>query len=262
MSSTHFLADGPPYSRSHRLCGLYVITQEQSTSRSVQNAGANFTRDNPTGDNLAREDSVGENSAQQSRHVRIARAALNGGARVIQLRDKSSSLAQLLPIGHELRRLTLRHDALLIINDRVDIALACDADGVHLGPDDMPPDAARRLLGPHRIIGVSCGDEEEAQHAATRGADYIGAGAIFVTLTKTDAGAPIGLHRLRAIVDATSLPVAAIGGVDISNIASTREAGAVMSCVVSAVSAAGEEAAMTEAARALVEAAKFGRHPQ
>jgi thiamine-phosphate pyrophosphorylase len=134
-------------------------------------------------------------TALQSHHLQIARAALVGGARVIQLRDKSSSLAQLLPIAHELRRLTLQHNALLIVNDRVDIALACDADGVHLGPDDMPPQAARRLLGPHRIIGVSCGDAEEARNAAAHSADYIGAGAVFGTLTKADAGAPSACTR-------------------------------------------------------------------
>jgi thiamine-phosphate diphosphorylase len=194
----------------------------------------------------------------QSRHLQIARAALASGARIIQLRDKSTALAQLLPIGYELRRLTQQHNALLIINDRVDIALACDADGVHLGPDDMPPEVARRLLGPHRIVGLSCGDVEEARQAAARGADYIGAGAVFATTTKADAGAPIGLHALRDIVGATSLPVAAIGGVDASNIASTRDAGAVMSCVVSAVSGAGDDAAMIAATRELIAAAGTG----
>jgi thiamine-phosphate pyrophosphorylase len=210
----------------------------------VQNAGANH-------------DSPLHSDVLQSHHLQIARAALCGGARVIQLRDKSSSLAQLLPIAHELRRLTRHHNALLIINDRVDIALACDAHGVHLGPEDMPPLVARRLLGPHRIIGVSCGDVDEARHAAAQSADYIGAGAVFGTLTKADAGAPIGLHTLRAIVGATSLPVAAIGGINASNIASTREAGASMSCVVSAVSGAGDEAAMTQATQALIAAGNF-----
>jgi thiamine-phosphate diphosphorylase len=209
----------------------------------VQNAGANCE--------------IYDN-APPSRHLQIARAALRGGARIIQLRDKSTSLAQLLPIARELRRLTRQYNALMIINDRVDLALACDADGVHLGPDDMPPAAARRLLGSHQIIGVSCGDVGEARQAAALGADYIGAGAVFATMTKADAGPPIGLHTLRKVIGATSLPVAAIGGVDASNIASTRQAGAVMWCVVSAVSGAGDEAAMTVATRALVEAAENG----
>lgn len=244
MPTSHTVPGGPPYALSHRLRGLYVITQERSPQLTVQNAGAN--RDDPPQSHLL-----------QSHHLQIAHAALRGGARVIQLRDKSSSLAQLLPIARELRRLTLQHSALLIINDRVDIALACDADGVHLGPDDMPPLDARRLLGPHHVIGVSCGDADEARNAAAQSADYIGAGAVFGTLTKADAGAPIGLHTLRDIVGATSLPVAAIGGVDASNIASTREAGAVMSCVVSAVSGAGDEEAMTRATQALIAAAGY-----
>jgi thiamine-phosphate pyrophosphorylase len=243
MSSSHTLSNFPPYALLRRLSGLYVITQEQGTSPTVQNAGAN---------------SVSDDCAPQNRHLHIARAALCGGARIIQLRDKSTSLAQLLPIAHQVRRLTLQHNALFIVNDRVDVALACNADGVHLGPDDMPPAAARELLGPHRIIGVSCGDVHEARQAAAQSADYIGAGAVFATITKADAGAPIGLHTLRKVVGATSLPVAAIGGVDASNIASTRQAGAVMWCVVSAVSGAGDEAAMTLATRSLVEAAKDG----
>jgi thiamine-phosphate pyrophosphorylase len=198
-----------------------------------------------------------QNSAPpvDSPHLQIARAALSGGARIVQLRDKGSSMAQLLPVAKQLRRLTHRYGALLIVNDRIDVALACEADGVHLGPDDMPVADARRLLGPHRIIGVSCGDAAEARRAAAGGADYIGAGAVFGTATKSDAGAPIGLQTLQAIVNATTLPVAAIGGIDVSNIASTRSAGAAMWCVVSAVAGAGDENSMTAATRELIRAA-------
>ncbi|MDQ3815324.1 MAG: thiamine phosphate synthase [Armatimonadota bacterium] len=190
-------------------------------------------------------------------HSVIARAALAGGAAIIQLRDKSSSLPRLLETARELRRLTRSARALFIINDRVDVALAVQADGVHLGPDDMPLAEARRVLGPHRLIGASCGDVEEARRAERAGADYIGAGAIFGTATKHDAGAPIGLEALRAIVAATTLPVAAIGGVNRDNIAAVMAAGADMACVVSAVASAGNESAMTAATRDLIEAAGF-----
>ena len=189
------------------------------------------------------------------RHLAIARAALSGGASIVQLRDKTTPLRQLLPIAQELRRLTRAANALFIVNDRADIALAIGADGVHLGPDDLPVADARRVLGPHKIIGASCGSVEEAIAAHGAGADYIGAGAIFGTQTKLDAGDAIGLETLRAIVESTPLPVAAIGGVSLENIASTRQHGASMACVISAVTNAGDDAAMQHAAREL--AARF-----
>ena len=184
-------------------------------------------------------------------HLAIARAAIAGGAKIIQLRDKSTALREIIPIGQEIRRLTLDAAVLFIVNDRPDLALALEADGVHLGPDDLPPREARKVLGEHRIIGVSCGGESEARRAEKDGANYIGAGAIFGSATKLDAGAPIGIDGLRAIVSAISLPVAAIGGVDSSNIAGVKAAGASMVCVVSAVAGAGDEAAMERATREL-----------
>ena len=187
-------------------------------------------------------------------HLNITRAALAGGARIIQLRDKSTPLARLLPIARVLRRLTREAKALLIINDRVDLALAVEADGVHLGPDDLPPQDAGRVLGPHRLIGVSCGNADEARRAQQLGASYIGAGAIFATATKSDAGAAIGLDGLGSIVTATVLPVAAIGGLNADNIGSVMATGAAMACVVSAVARAGDAAAMTAQTRALVRA--------
>lgn len=187
-------------------------------------------------------------------HEAVARAAIAGGASVLQLRDKSTPADALLEIAHNLRGLTRAAGVLLLINDDPQLALACDADGVHLGPDDISLQEARRVLGPNALIGVSCGDVREAKTAEENGADYIGAGAIFSTQTKLDAGAPIGLGVLRAIVDATSLPVAAIGGIAVSNIASVRDAGAKIACVISAVTNAENETEMTFATRALVEA--------
>ena len=190
-------------------------------------------------------------------HEALARAALQGGARVLQLRDKTLTTVQLLPVAHRLRQLTRQAGALFILNDRCDVALACEADGVHVGPDDLPPRDARRILGADKIIGVSCGDEDEAREAQTAGANYIGAGAIFGTQTKLDAGEAIGLDALRRIVAATTLPVAAIGGVGLSNIRATVEAGAAMVCVISSITSAGDEAAMTQATRELIAAARF-----
>jgi thiamine-phosphate pyrophosphorylase len=189
-------------------------------------------------------------------HVAIARAALEGGAAIIQLRDKSGALLPLLAAGREIRHLTRAAGALFIVNDRVDVALAIDADGVHLGPDDLPPVAARRLLGPHRLVGVSCGTPQEAAQAAAEGADYIGVGALFATATKADAGSPIGIEGLREIVASTSRPVAAIGGLGPLNMGDVAAAGAAMACVVSAVARAGSHQDMVAATRALV--AAFG----
>src|SRR5690242_5741383 len=111
----------------------------------------------------------------------IARAALAGGASVIQLRDKRASVSQLLEEGRALRALTRACNALLIVNDRVDLALALDADGAHLGQDDLPAHLARQLLGPERILGLSAGNRAEAHAAIAAGADYLGVGPIFGT---------------------------------------------------------------------------------
>jgi thiamine-phosphate pyrophosphorylase len=216
----------PAHLRRPRLHGLYVITEQSVSSSSEAHGG-------------------------ETRHEQIARAAIAGGARLIQLRDKSTPLPQLFQVAVRLRRLTREAGVLFLINDRPDLALACAADGVHLGPGDLPVAAARRVLGPQRMIGVSCSDVIEARRAAREGADYIGAGAIFSTSTKADAGVPVGLDRLREIASATPLPVAAIAGINADNIGLVAEYGAQMACVVSAVSRAGDAAQTTYAAREL-----------
>ena len=208
----------PPFSPRARLCGLYVITD------ALRGGG----------------------------HLPIARASLAGGAKIIQLRDKNTPLPQLLPLAREMRRLTRQYGALLMVNDRADLALCIEADGVHLGPDDLPVKAVRHVLGPHRIIGASCGTQEEALAAWRDGADYIGCGAVFGTQTKSDAGDAIGLNALREIAGATPLPVAAIGGVSMENIASTRQSGATMAAVITAITNAETEDGMTEVTRALI----------
>lgn len=147
-------------------------------------------------------------------------------------------------------------NALLIVNDRVDVALASKADGVHLGPDDMPPRYAREVMGPHKIIGVSIATVGEAKAAAPY-ASYFGVGAIFGSKTKLDAGAPIGVERIREIKAAfPDIPIVAIGGINAENIALVAQAGADAAAVVSAVVAAPDMEAATRELIARFEAGK------
>lgn len=185
-------------------------------------------------------------------HLSMARAALAGGAKILQLRDKGTPPRELLPIALEMRDLTRRSGAIFLINDRIDLALLTVADGVHLGPDDWPIAAARRVLGRDKLIGASAGTPEEARLAQKEGADYIGVGAIFDTATKTDAGEAIGLNGLRAVLSATTLPAAAIGGLGLQSAGATIAAGAKMACVISAIANAGDETDMTRATKELV----------
>lgn len=126
----------------------------------------------------------------------IAMAAFAGGAGVVQYRQKNTSSRELFLWAQQLVVLARELGKTLIINDRIDIALAVKADGVHLGPDDMPVSAARRILGPTAIIGVSTGTVDEAIEAEAEGASYLGVGCVFGTASKDDAGEPIGLQRI------------------------------------------------------------------
>lgn len=192
-------------------------------------------------------------------HVSITKAALEGGASIIQLRDKSTPSRQLLEIGKSIRSLTADAGALFIVNDKVDLALIAGADGVHLGPDDWPVAEVRRIVDERFIIGASCGTPDEAMRAEAEGANYIGIGAVFATATKGDAGAPIGIEGLKAVMEASRLPKAAIGGVNATNIQLPIEAGADMACVVSAVAAAGDYGAMVRATRELCQKIQSAR---
>ncbi|HLI70137.1 MAG TPA: thiamine phosphate synthase [Ktedonobacteraceae bacterium] len=168
----------------------------------------------------------------------VARAALAGGATVIQLRDKTACTSLLLEEGRALRALTRAYNALLIVNDRVDVALALDADGVHLGQDDLPAHLARQLLGPERILGLSAGNFAEANAALAAGADYLGIGPIFGTQSKADAGAPIGTQLLSELAARSILPLVAIGGITAENATVALQAGASGIAVISAVTSA------------------------
>jgi thiamine-phosphate pyrophosphorylase len=167
--------------------------------------------------------------------VTVATAALDGGATVIQLRDKSASTRKLIEEGRELRALTQAKGALLIVNDRIDVALAVNADGAHVGQDDMPVALARRLLGAHRLLGVSAATLQEAEEAVAAGADYLGVGPVFPTQAKADAGPATGVERLSEMARLFALPLVAIGGITVENVRSVVQAGATGVAVISAV---------------------------
>lgn len=164
----------------------------------------------------------------------VVRATLDGGASAIQLRDKTADAATLLEQAHALLPLIRRYGALLFINDRLDVALAAGADGVHLGPDDLPV-AAARAAAPHLLIGFSTDDPDSARDAELDGASYIGCGAVFGTRTKDVGEEAIGLSRLKTVIDAVTIPVVAIGGITLDNVEAVAHAGAAGVAVVSAL---------------------------
>ncbi len=187
--------------------------------------------------------------------VSLARAAIEGGATMLQLRAKDRPTRDLVAFARALLPITRPAGVPLLINDRADVAAAVGADGVHLGPGDLAVEAARTLLGPSAIIGYSAGSPAEAAPAARRGASYLGTGDVFGTRTKPDADAPIGLHGLAAVARATALPIVAIGGVNESNAPDAIAAGASGVAVVSAITGAPDPAAAARALRAAVDAA-------
>ncbi len=175
-----------------------------------------------------------------------ARLALEGGARILQLRDKQATTRQLVQTGLTLRELTRQYGAILIVNDRLDVALVIEADGVHLGQDDMPPALARKVAGENFIIGVSAETVEEARQAEADGADYLGVGPMFATSTKPDAGEPVRPDRLRAIKQAVSIPVFGIGGITLENAPAVLKADADGICVISAIMGAADPREATQ----------------
>ncbi len=161
------------------------------------------------------------------------RQAIAAGVEVVQYRRKEGSTKALFAEASALRQLS--RNALFLINDRVDIALAVDADGVHLGQDDMPIGPARKLLGKGKVIGLTVHSVEEALEASALGADYLGVSPIFTTQTKTDAGPPAGIELIRQIKSAVHLPIVAIGGINLTNARQVIAAGADCVCAISAV---------------------------
>jgi thiamine-phosphate pyrophosphorylase len=151
--------------------------------------------------------------------------ALKGGVKAIQLREKDLGTRELLRLAYEMRSLTLKYDARLFINDRADIAVAVDADGVHLGQQSVPPFALRRLA-PRLIIGVSTHNINEARKAEEDGADFITLGPVFPTPSKMKYGKPIGLDTLGTVAGEVGIPVFAIGGITPANLKEAMDAGA------------------------------------
>ena len=184
--------------------------------------------------------------------LEVAEAAIRGGARVIQLREKELPFAGSLAAALEIRKLTSEHGAVFIINDDARLALECGADGMHLGQEDMPLAEARALMGDGKIIGVSTHSLEEALAAQDGGADYIGFGPMYRTATK-DSGTPKGPEGLRAIRDRIKIPIAAIGGINAGNAGEIVEAGADALAVITAVTRAEDMAASAAAISSVFE---------
>jgi len=162
-------------------------------------------------------------------------SAIHAGVKIIQYREKDLTTREMIDEAGKICRLCRENDVLFIINDRVDIALAVDADGVHLGNEDMPYEATRRILGNTKIIGLTVHDVGEAIEAERIGADYIGISPIFETTTKPDAGTPAGTDLIKYIKKAVKIPFVAIGGINQDNIKSVLEAGARSIAVISAI---------------------------
>ena len=180
-----------------------------------------------------------EKASRGRSHLQVAEAAILGGADVLQLRDKEASGARLYRVAMRLRKLTRDARIPFIVNDRLDVALAADADGVHVGQADLPASVAREIIGPGRILGVSVDTVEEAILAEKDGADYLGVGPVFEARgTKPDAGEPLGVDGVARIRRHCRLPIVAIGGIDAGNARKVRAAGADAAAVISAIVAA------------------------
>lgn len=168
----------------------------------------------------------------------VVRSALKGGAPTVQLRDKTASPAKLLEAGRALLPIVHASGALLFINDRADVALALGADGVHLGPDDVPVVAIREAAPGTFLIGASADKPEVARRLVAEGADFIGCGSIYPTATKADAGAAIGLAGLQRVVRAVDVPVIGIGGITAQRAKAVADTGASGVATVGAVMSA------------------------
>ncbi|MHB8841211.1 MAG: thiamine phosphate synthase [Candidatus Aquicultor sp.] len=185
-------------------------------------------------------------------HIDIAEAAIAGGASFIQYRDKRSTNRELYEIAKQLRVLTRQAGVKFIINDRTDLALAVDADGVHLGDDDFPYEVTREMLGQNRIIGISTTCIEEAMAAQEIGADYIGVGPVYDTTSKACAVGPIGIDGVWGIREAVSLPMVAIGGISVDTCGTVMRAQPDGIAVISAVSSADNMVAATRTLSGIV----------
>jgi thiamine-phosphate pyrophosphorylase len=168
-------------------------------------------------------------------HLELTELALAGGADTVQFRQKTGSTREMVHLARQMQVLCHKSGACFIVNDRVDVALASQADGVHLGQDDFPIPLARKLMGPKALIGGSASTLEETRKCFLEGADYIGFGPVFPTTSKEDAGPVSGLELLALVLREVPLPVIAIGGIDRFNALSIIRCGAHGLAVISAV---------------------------
>ncbi len=190
----------------------------------------------------------------------VVEEALKGGVKAVQLREKDLSSGELFELAQEMRKLTSRHGAGLFINDRVDICLAVDADGVHLGEKSLPAGVVRKLLGDRKLIGVSCHGPAGAIAAQEEGADFITFGPIFHTPSKAGYGPPLGICSLREVTAQLRVPVFAIGGLNGGNAREAIAAGASGIALISAVIAAEDPQKEANALLALLASAKLDKH--
>jgi len=186
-----------------------------------------------------------------------AAAAIRGGVKVIQLRDKKDSRLVFYDTAIALKRLCAEQDVLFIVNDSLEVALAADADGLNVGQQDLPVAEARRFLPIDKLLGASAGTTGEARAAWAAGADYLGVGAIYTTATKVDAGV-VGLGTINRIKQKVDLPIVAIGGINKGNISDVIEAGADAAAVISAVMGAGDIEKATRELIKIIEREKRG----
>ena len=169
--------------------------------------------------------------------LNIIEEAIKGGTTVVQLREKTASTKEFYDLALKVKEITSRYGVPLLINDRIDIALAVGSEGVHIGQDDMPADIAREIIGEDKILGVSASTVEEAKKAEIDSADYIGSGAVFPTSTKDDADS-VSKEELKEIVDSIDIPVVAIGGITVENANTLKGSGIAGFSVVSAIMSA------------------------
>lgn len=185
----------------------------------------------------------------------VVRHAIAGGASAIQLRWKDGPLREALSIARELKAICVEHEVLFVINDRLDLAMAIDADGVHLGEDDLPVPEARALVGDSMIIGYSPAEVAEISWAIESGADYLGCGPVYGTNSKDDAGEAVGIERMREVRDLTDIPFVGIGGINAENAVPVIEAGADGVAVISSVVAQDDIAGAARSVRENVDLA-------
>lgn len=168
-------------------------------------------------------------------HIELANLAIAGGADTIQFRQKNGPTREMIETARQIMQLCMEHSVTFIVNDRLDVAIASDSDGVHLGQDDFPIPLAREILGENKIIGGSAVTLDEARKCLDEGADYVGFGPVYPTASKKDAGPVTGIERMKEVIDRISLPLIAIGGVNKDNAAEVIQKGAHGIAVISAV---------------------------